>query len=72
VSWEGLSPELREVILEVCRQKQIDVLKLKAAGMSTRGIARILGVSPPTIRDSLEGSCRKIRARTDALGLLDE
>ena len=68
MSWEGVSPELREIIEEVCTPKQVDVLKLKATGMSTRGIARVLDVDRVAVRDRLERAYRKIQARADDLG----
>ena len=33
VSWDAVSPELRAIIEEVCTPKQIDAVKLKAAGI---------------------------------------
>ena len=65
MSWEGVSPALREIIEEVCTAKQIDVLELKAAGMSTRGIARVLNVDPVTVRDRVERTYGKIRDHAD-------
>ena len=70
MSWDRLSPELRALIEEVCTEKQINVLKLKAAGVSTRGIARVLDVDPVTVRGHLERAYKRIRARADDLSAL--
>lgn len=69
MTWEGVSPELREIIEEVCTPKQIDVLKLKARGLSPRAIARILDVDRTAVRGRLDRAYRKIQARLDDAGL---
>lgn len=63
MSWEGVSPELRAIIEEVCTPKQIEALKLKSAGMSTRGIAMVLGIDHKTAADRLNRAYRRVQAR---------
>jgi DNA-binding CsgD family transcriptional regulator len=69
VNWETISSELREVIKAACTPRQIDVVKLQAAGASQRKIARMLDVDPITVRGLLDRAHRRIRhelARRDA------
>lgn len=60
----------RALIEDVCTPRQIDALKLRAAGMSARGIARVLDVDEARVRGLLERAYRRIRDRTDDLGTL--
>lgn len=61
MSWGEVSPELRDVIQTACTPRQIDVLKLRASGVSQRRIARMLDVDPATVRGLLERAQRRIR-----------
>lgn len=62
MSWESVDPTLRAMIERVCTAKERETLKLKAAGCGVRRIARILGISPTSVRDRLAGAQRKLEA----------
>jgi DNA-binding CsgD family transcriptional regulator len=46
----------------VLSPRQLDCLRLAAKGMTARGTAAVLGISPDTVRNHLE----EIRGRLDA------
>jgi DNA-binding CsgD family transcriptional regulator len=60
MSWEGVDPRLRALIERVCTTKEIEVLKLKAAGYGLRPMARILGISRSSVRSRLDAASQKI------------
>jgi len=61
VSWNKISPELRGVIETACTPKQLEVMKLQAAGMSQRRIADVLNVDRTNIKDLMGRAHRNIR-----------
>jgi len=46
--------------------RQVEVLSLVAAGLTTKEVARVLGVSPHTIRSHLNSLFRKLGIHTQA------
>jgi DNA-binding CsgD family transcriptional regulator len=62
MSWGEIGPELRDVIETSCTPRQVDVLKLQAAGMSKNRIARALDCDRKSIRELVERAHRNIRA----------
>jgi len=64
--WVGISAELRETIERCCTAKEIEVLKLKAAGAGRRRTALALGISESSVRDRLASAARKVRAEVAA------
>jgi DNA-binding CsgD family transcriptional regulator len=66
VSWATIPPELREIIERACTPREIEALKLRAAGYGIRRIARALDLDPSTVRARLNRAERKIRAETAA------
>lgn len=69
MSWQGVPRELVELAEATCTAKELDALKLKAAGVSNRGISRALGISSATGRDRLERAFVKIRRAADEAGI---
>lgn len=65
-SWEGVDPELREVIERVCSPRQIEALKLKAAGAGAKRIGLALGVDESAARGLLRRASRRIQAEIAA------
>ena len=66
--WPGdVPPDLRKIIERVCTEREIEVLKLKAAGYGRRRMALILGLSESAIRSRLTSADRKIRAEVAAM-----
>jgi DNA-binding CsgD family transcriptional regulator len=65
--WEGISRDLREIIERVCSAKEIEVLKLKAAGAGRRRMALVLDISESAVRDRLSSAERKVRREVAAL-----
>lgn len=55
----------RTIAEEVCTEKELEVLKLIAAGVSVRQAARSLDISRATARDRLDNAIAKIRRHTD-------
>jgi DNA-binding CsgD family transcriptional regulator len=51
VSWSDVDPTVRAAAEAACTDKQIDVLKLMAAGYSIRRIGRALDIDERTARD---------------------
>ena len=68
MSWNGVDPELRKIIERCCTQKEIEVLKIKAAypNAGRRTIAAMLGISDASVRDRLRSAERKIRQEVAA------
>ena len=69
MSWSTLPPDLRKLAEEACTRKEIDALKLKAAGYGYRRIGVVLGIGATTARDRISRAERKILA---ALERFDE
>ena len=69
MSWNGVPPELREVIERVCTEKEIEVLKIKASmpNAGRRTIAAMLGISDASVRDRQRSAERKIRQEVAAM-----
>lgn len=65
--WADVSPDLREVIERVCTRRELEVLKMKAAGAGRRTISLALGISESAVRDRLNAAQRKIQAELDRL-----
>jgi DNA-binding CsgD family transcriptional regulator len=57
LTWERISI----VAVEVCTERQLDVLRLWTSGMGTTRIALALGISRSTARDHLLRAQQKIR-----------
>lgn len=51
-----------EIASEVCTAKELEALAYQEAGYGKRKTAKILGISPTTVRDRLEAARRKIQA----------
>jgi len=66
-SWEGIAPELREVIERVCSERQIDVLRLKAQGVGNRRIGLHLGIDESTVRHHLRLASKRIQLEVAAM-----
>lgn len=60
-------PELRAIAERVLTTKQLDVVKLLAAGYSLRRIALLLGVSRSAVRERAEGAQRRMQAELDRM-----
>lgn len=60
MSWSTLSPETRELIERVCTPKEVEALRLKAAGYGTRRMAIALGISRAAVRERLASAARKV------------
>lgn len=71
MSWDALSPELRELAARVCTEKELEALKLKAAGYGERRIAIVLNISRTSVRDRLRNGERKLLAASGADGKPD-
>lgn len=67
MSWSTLPPDLRELAERVCTGKEVDALKLKAAGYGRRRIAVILGIGETSVRDRIRGGERKILVALEQL-----
>lgn len=67
--WAGLPESIRLAAEARCTPRQIDALKLAAAGYRTRRAGRILGISPEAYRARLNSGMHKIG---DELGMVDE
>lgn len=65
-AWEGVSPELRDLIERVCSPRQIEALKLKAAGAGAKRIGLALGIDESAARGLLRRAERRIRAEVAA------
>jgi DNA-binding CsgD family transcriptional regulator len=61
VSWTKLDPDFRALAESVCTEKELEALRLTAAGYSQRRIAEVLGVGRQAVRDRLASAARKIR-----------
>lgn len=71
MSWSTISPELRELIERTCTEREIEALKLKAAGYGRRATALSLNISESAVRDRLRSAERKIRAEVAAMRGVD-
>lgn len=60
MSWNDIPPDLRKIINTVCTTKEIEALRLIAAGYGQRRAARILGISRDTLRHRLDNAKHKI------------
>lgn len=67
--WAGVPESIRSAAEARCTPRQLDALKLAAAGYSARRAGRILGISPAAFRARLDGAMLKIR---DELGVAEE
>jgi DNA-binding CsgD family transcriptional regulator len=67
VSWDQLSVELQTVIDDVCTPRQVEAVKLAAAGMSPGPIAMALDIDRKSARELLARAYRKIQTRTPTL-----
>ena len=65
--WDGVSPELREMIERSCTKRQIEALKLKHAGYSLRRIGVILEIDEAAVRGLLFRAARRLQAEVAAL-----
>lgn len=68
MSWDTLSPELRELAERVCTSKELEALKLKSAGYGRRRIAIVIGISETAVRDRLRSAERKLAAAVEGNG----
>ena len=66
--WGSLPESFRSTARERCTAKQLDALKLAAAGYGAKRAGRILDISPEAYRARLDGAMRKLR---DELGEVD-
>jgi DNA-binding CsgD family transcriptional regulator len=64
--WQEVSPELRELIESSCTFRQIEALKLKAAGYSLRRIGTILNLDEASVRGLLHRASRRIQGELAA------
>jgi DNA-binding CsgD family transcriptional regulator len=64
--WDGVAPELREIIERVCTPRQIDALKLVNAGAGARRIGLALGIDESAARGLLARARRRIQAEVAA------
>ncbi len=62
MSWAALSQKLRDAIESSCTSRQIEVMKLQAAGLSQRKIADVLQVDRATVRGLMSRAHENIRA----------
>lgn len=67
--WAGMPEPVRRAAQARCTPKQLDALKLAAAGYGARRAGRILGISPAAYRERLDAGMLKIR---DELGVVEE
>jgi DNA-binding CsgD family transcriptional regulator len=67
--WAALPEPVRLAAHARCTAKQLQALKLAAAGYGSRRAGRILGISPDAYRARLNGGMNKIR---DELGVVQE
>lgn len=67
MSWQDLTAAERHLLETICTPKELDVLKLQAAGMSTRQIGRYLGLSRSTVQSRIYSARDRIaRAKEKA------
>ena len=64
--WDGVDPELRAIIERSCSARQIEALKLKAAGAGAKRIGAALGIDESAVRGLLRRAERRIRAEVAA------
>lgn len=69
MSWAALSPELRDVIETACTPRQVEVMKLQAAGLSQRRIADVLVVDRASVRNVMTCAHRNIRDEFERRGV---
>ena len=63
MSWpSGVDPELRETAERVLTAKQLEVVKLVAAGYGMGRIALLLGITRASVKDRAEAARLKIEA----------
>ena len=66
-SWEGISPELREIMERVCTQRQIDCLRLYAQGLGYRRIGLVLEIDESVVRHHLRAGRLNIQREVAAM-----
>lgn len=66
MAWEGIDPAIREVAERVCTAKQLEVMKLIAAGYSIRGIARALEIDRKTVKERVDRATDNINRALEA------
>lgn len=57
--------EFWAIAAQVCTTKELQALTHRAAGYGKRKTARMLGISPTTVKDRLDSAHRKIRAEQE-------
>lgn len=67
MGFTDLPPELRTTAQRVLTRKQLDVLKLRLAGMSFRAIGNTLDVDEATVRGHWQRAVRKLRPHVEQL-----
>jgi DNA-binding CsgD family transcriptional regulator len=60
VSWAAVSPDERVFYESILTARQLEVVKLVASGYAVRAIARVLNISPATVKEHLEAIRRRI------------
>ena len=65
MAWEQLDPATRALAEQVLSVKELEAMRLWAAGAGYRRIARILGIAPTTARDRIERGHRKLAEHLD-------
>jgi predicted DNA-binding protein (UPF0251 family) len=60
---------IRQLCIDVLTVKQLEAVKLKAAGAGTRQAARILGIAPASYRDRLSAARLKLLKALDERGM---
>ncbi len=60
MTWTDLDADFRLLVETHCTTKQLAVLKLQSMGMSTRQIARYLGISRSSVQSRIESARHSI------------
>jgi len=67
----GLSPaELHDIARRVCTEKQLEVLRLREAGLGWKAIGLMLGIGPDTVRDHYRRAVANVNKEADRVEAL--
>lgn len=65
MAWNDVPEEVRAAAEAVCTDKELEALKLAAAGYGQKRLAMTLGISRSSLRDRLMNAERKILNRLE-------
>jgi DNA-binding CsgD family transcriptional regulator len=67
IGWEAVDPEMRAIIQRVCTPKQVEVMKMKAAGFGIKRMAQALSITPEAVRSRLTSAELRVRREVAAM-----